>query len=284
MFEWSHIFTSAGLSGALICSILFLSRNWLKERLAKSIQHEYDEKLIEHQASLNKELERVKSDLESNRQKVENVQSGVIGNLTAREGALYSKQIEAVENIWKAKRNLDKGLMCSMMTSSLDWNKIGDNEPPNEALKKFASLFSHDDHNELLSENTNLIRLYVDPMIWAYFSAYQSIILDSIMRMMLLKNGMPVSFIKKDGLSEILKTTLPEFTELIDKHGINCFNNLLGYISEKLLETSQDFLNGHKSDQKTLRRASEIIKLSEELNQKQTPAPPAEFVTSPPSK
>lgn len=282
MFELNQILSSVGLSTVLIGGILWLSRNWVKERLAQSIQHEYDTKLAEQKAGLEKELETLKSELDFNKQKVENIQNGALTNLTAREGILYTKKVEAVEDIWEAKQKLDKGIICSMMVSCLNWNTIGDNEPPNPALKEFATTVFNFDIADLKSKNLDTSRLYLDPMIWAYFTAYRAIITDSVMRMSMLKSGLPLSIIKKEGVPEILKKALPEFSDLIDKSGVSCFNSLLSYISDKLLETSRDFLNGHISDAKTIERASEIIKLAETISESQVPKPPENFGDTPP--
>jgi hypothetical protein len=62
------IFLSGGLSLVLASALVFLARNWITVRLKSAIQHEYDQKLETHKASLKAEneisIEKLKAQLQ----------------------------------------------------------------------------------------------------------------------------------------------------------------------------------------------------------------------------
>src|SRR6266446_301976 len=62
------VLTSVLSSGALAGALIFLSKDWISQRIKSSIQHEYDQKLETHKAQLKSQSEieivRLKSELE----------------------------------------------------------------------------------------------------------------------------------------------------------------------------------------------------------------------------
>jgi len=90
------IISSASVSSLLAIAVVWLSRNWLSERLKRSIEHEYAQKLVAHKSILKAEndvaLERLRASISQN----QSIQSVATSTFTAINIASHDRKIKAV--------------------------------------------------------------------------------------------------------------------------------------------------------------------------------------------
>ena len=70
-------------------------------------------------------------------------------------------------------------------------------------------------------------------------------------------------FLKEGYLENLLSVALPEYAELIQKDGRKTFSVALETLEARLLEELNNMLRGKKTDEETVKRAAEVIKLVE---------------------
>lgn len=278
--------SSSILTSLFFGGVIWLSRKWISERLGRSIQHEYDQKLTVLKASLASDLEKLRSETVKYESEVKSLREGALSNLTQREAILFKKRVEAIECIWAAKQKLDKGLFLATTIGVINWERVGENDPPSEALSEIADLYLRSGSNlaDLGSDNLQTCKLYVSSLLWARFEAYQAIIIDAYARMTLLQKKQPLSLLNTDGVTDLLKKAIPECTQVIDEYGVSIFSSLLKALGEKLLIEMRAELNSSEPDEVTLRKAADIIADAQKLNPIKLPKIPEEFRQSPPPK
>lgn len=104
------LLSSAGVSAALAGVLVFLSRNWLSERLRHSIKHEYDLKLAHLNSELKAESERnvilLKRAIESEAEKVRLANASI----SQTQKLSIERKLLAIETLWEgvlaARKNI----------------------------------------------------------------------------------------------------------------------------------------------------------------------------------
>jgi hypothetical protein len=101
---------------------------------------------------------------------------------------------------------------------------------------------------------------FISPLAWAYFSAYQSIILGAFMAARILAEGIEDAgkLLKRDHARELLKATLPHQAEYIDGNDPAAYHHLLEELKELLLTELRNILDGQAADREAINRGNEI--------------------------
>lgn len=176
--------------------------------------------------------------------------------------------MEAVEIIWEAKQELDKSMFAIEISKTLNWEKIGDNDPPNEGIASLLEVMPTSFELKKFSQEKGFFsQLYCDPMIWAYFCTYKAIIVDTVSRLIFLEKKLPLNLLKKDSVAALVKKTILEHSGVIEKFGASSFPSLLEAISDQMMQRSRDFINGKEIDQAAIKKADEIIKAANLIQQ-----------------
>jgi len=85
--------------------------------------------------------------------------------------------------------------------------------------------------------------------VWFIYDTYKSVIMDTVLRMKLLSEGInPTGKLKDKELINQLKTALPEYEKVIDKYGLEVRSYIIDILDQKLLETTQESLYGQSAD------------------------------------
>ena len=246
----------AVITTAIFAVIMWLAREWIASRLGKSIKHEYDVK-----------LEEVKESITQREGELNSLKAGALANMSQRQIFVFEKQVTAMEKLWQAKTNLDRAIMASMTSSLIRWEDMDETKPPSLELQKLCATFCKNlNMDDLTTKSIASVRLFVSPMVWAYFIAYQSVIIDAVMRVKIIEQGLPLKYMKKDGVKKLLKKTLPEYSEYLNKYGVGGFYELLEPISDRLLDEITKMLSGQEDDKAAIQKASEIIKLAKTIS------------------
>ncbi|EKO3951145.1 hypothetical protein DXJ58_08490 [Vibrio fluvialis] len=245
------------LSTTVVTAVLvFLCRNWLITRLTNSVKHEYDSKLA-----------KIKSDLERKQLEIESIRSGTLANLSERQKILYTRQLQAIEGIWYAVLALAPAKGISATLSNIPYDEVSTLAEKDQKVREMFDMISPVDLSDLPQSQALKERPFISPLVWAYFSAYESIVMHAAIRMQLLKKGIKLdSVIDHVHVTKLIKTALPHQNEYIDKYGAAGFHYLLDELEQSLLASFKLMLDGAEADNETLKKAAQITRQAEELS------------------
>jgi hypothetical protein len=107
--------------------------------------------------------------------------------------------------------------------------------------------------------------------VWAYYSAYRTVVVYSFLQAKLLASGFdqPLSLLKDDNIKNLLKAALPHMGQFIDDNDPNVYYHLLDHIQELLLSEIRKMLDGSDVDQQSIARAAHIIEATKAVHEKQ---------------
>ena len=251
---------------SVLVILVWLFRNLIITRLTNSVKHEYDEKIEELKTQLRQNEESFKADLRANETQIEALRSGALTGIANRQSTIFEHQIKAVEQLWEAVVSLVPAKAVSGWMSVVKFEAVAEEAEKNPRLREMYSMIGNFDLNDLQTKRALKTRPFVSPLAWAYYAAYEAIVLHAVVRLQMLKNGVNMpEVIDTEGVSKLVKLALPNQLEYIKRHGPSAFHFLLEELESKLLGAFQLMLKGQEADKDTLENAAAIIKQSESL-------------------
>lgn len=252
--DWIPSLTTTSLFGGA----LWLARSIIITRLKNSVKNEFDSK-----------LEVLRSELKSKEAQIESLRSGAMSGLITRQGALYQRKLQAIDQIWSSVKELEKGKFISTTLGTLKLEECFKQSATNPKFREFINTIGGNfDATKLDMSGSKLARPFLTPLAWAYYSAYSSVIMQAVAVMQILKIGVDDAdkFLKLENTSNLLKTVLPSQSEYIDKFGMACHHHLLDEIEQLLLMELKNIQEGIDDDKENARRAAEINKEVEKVS------------------
>ncbi|WP_431687048.1 hypothetical protein [Hahella sp. NBU794] len=250
--DWIPALSSTGL----LAVVVWLCRNLISNRLTRSVEYEFNQK-----------IERLRADLRAKENEIETLRSGALSALASRQIAVDKRRLEAVDQLWTATMALNPARAISNWLSVLNFEsaaKAAENDP--NVRRLFEMFGSNFDPNSLNAVEAQKARPFVSPMAWATYSALLTVSVHAIMRWQVLKGGLGKDdFANTESINKLLKTVLPRQEAYIDKYGPEGYHYLLEEIEKKLLSELQSMLSGTSADKENVERAAEIVKLSNVL-------------------
>jgi hypothetical protein len=263
---------SAWISAASVAFLaigIFAGRNLIKASIERSVQHKFDEKIEGVRTEFHKNEEQFKSYLRSKEIEISALRDGVLSGRMQRQALLDKRRIDAVERVWAAVIALAPYKFVSMSMAMINFDAAAKEAPRNANLRKFFQTIGNCaplPTGGVAAGATNFAnteRPFVSPLAWAYFSAYQTIVLISYTQAKILELGIEEAdkFLKKDHLRNLLKTTLPHQADFIDAHDFTAYYYLLDELESSLLAELGKMLEGKDADQASLVQSAEIMKM-----------------------
>lgn len=124
--NWGASLSTAGL----MLGVGYFCRDWLKERLAQSIKHEYDERLINLENKLA---------MESN--ELEALRSGALQNSAYKQRILFEKRLDAIEKLWGAIGQLSEMKGLCQLISQFNFEQMSEAAAKDEKVREALSVF-----------------------------------------------------------------------------------------------------------------------------------------------
>lgn len=248
---------------------LFLARKWIVTRLTKSIQHEYDSKLAH-----------IESELRRSEAKIGDVRNAAISNAMISQSALDKRRLQAIDDLWKGFLDAKKNIMAAEFMSKLNINEVSKGiKDPN--IKRFVDTLTRsmslDDIEKLFGEGSKVAqtaRPWVGSNIWQIYIAYTSLAFYPVTVFNALKTGVedPIKFINQDKIFDSVKKALPNLNLDWDNLSYMVIPQILELLETTLLQEIEFVVSGKTSDNETHRRAMEMAKRIEKLNQQENTA------------
>jgi hypothetical protein len=207
--DWIPALSTTALFGV----VLWLSRKSISVRLTNAVRHEYDEKIENLRATLRQSEELFKAELKSKESQIDALRSGALSGIVNRQVALYQRQILAVEQLWGSIVSLAPAKAVSSWMSVIKFETTAAEAAKNPKLREmFKSMDGGIDAKDLGVLEAAKCRPFVSPLAWAYYTAYQSIVTHSVLKMKVLQFGLEKDFADLRNLSMTLRHLPGEFS------------------------------------------------------------------------
>lgn len=236
----------------LFAGVVWLARSLILTRLTNSVKNEFDTK-----------LEILRSELKAKETQIEALRSGAMSGLITRQGVLYQRKIEAIDQIWSAVKELEKAKHISATLATLKFEECAKESVRNPQFRSFIETIGGNfDSTNLNLSGAALARPFITPLAWAYYSAFSSVIMSAVVRMQILKIGVDGAekYLNSEQSNNLLKTVLPHQAEYIDKYSHSSHHYLLDEIEQLLLMELKNIQDGQEADKENAKRAAEITK------------------------
>jgi hypothetical protein len=251
--DWIPAITTTSLFGGA----LWLARSLIMTRLKSSVKNEFDSK-----------LEVLRSELKSKEAQIESLRTGAMSGLLTRQGALYARKLQAIDQIWSSVKELEKAKYISSTLGTLKFEECAKESARNPKFREFIQTIGGNfDLASLDMSGSELARPFLTPLAWAYYSVYSSVIMQALAVMQVLKIGVDDAekLLNFENTNNLLKTVLPSSADYIDKYGMACHHHLLDQIEQLLLMELKNIQEGNEDDKENARRAAEINKEVEKV-------------------
>lgn len=251
---------------SLFSLIIWLSRNLIITRLTTSVRHEYDEKIEEIKSKLRKNEEELKAELKIKEIQIQALQNGALSGISNRQIVIFEKQVNAIELVWETVIALAPAKVVSSQMQVIKFESAAKQASVDPKVLEMFSFITDANVEKIKFDKANKVRPFISPLSWAYYSAYQAIVMHAVVKMKMLKFGIDqVDLINNEHAINLVKAALPHQIHTIEKYGVDVLHILLDELEEKLLLSFQLMLKGQDLDNEHIQMASKIIKESELL-------------------
>lgn len=268
--DWIPVLSTTSVLGF----VLWLLRSLIVNRLAKSVQHEFDNKLEKLRTDHRKSEESFRADLQAKTAQIESLRSAAMAALTTRQAAVDKRRIDAVDQLWSAVIALGPAKAVSAWISVLKFDAVAEESARNPRMREmFSALSGQTDLQKIIPVDAAKARPFVSQMAWALFSAYQAIVSLAVAKLLLLKTGVDSGkYLNIDSVTRLVRAALPHHAEYIQQHGDAAFHYLLDELESALLQELQRQLLGVESDKASIKQAADILKEVAQVQEALKPA------------
>lgn len=261
---------SAAVTAALLGAAGWLLRTWIKERLAKAVEHEYAGRLETLKAELaarNAEgLEHIRAQL----QQGQALSAAATTSFLTARAAAHDRTLDAVQRLWDAVLRIRAAEPSIVgVTSFLTADEIRAlREMPQfkDALVRvrLQDVLS----GELISPEVEKLRPFVGELLWSLFFGYRAL----VGRMGVLfavdgpsaKKEKMVYYLDDPIFSQLLEALLtPDEIGLVQKQIVGAYPFARGLIEQKILVQARQVIDGAHSADTALAQARRILSASE---------------------
>jgi hypothetical protein len=251
---------------SLLALALWLFRNLISTILTNSVKHEYDIKIEQLKNELRQNEESFKADLRAKETQIDALRNGALSGISNRQAAIFERQLTAIEQLWDSIISLGPAKSVSAWMAVVKFEAAAKEAAKNPRFREMFSMIGNVDLRNLQTNQALKARPFISPLAWAYYSAYQAIVIHAVVRLQMLKNGVNmVEVIDTENVTKLVKVALPHQIEYIEKYGPGAFHYLLEELETNLLLAFKLMLKGEESDKETMEKAAAIIRESEKL-------------------
>lgn len=248
-----------------VVAIVWMAKSLIITRLTNSVRFEFDDKLEVLRSKLRKNEEELKFRLKSRDDEIKILKESVIMASIGRKQEIEKKKLEAIDEIWRTVNAFGALKVLSAFMNGIDFDAACE-LPPDSGIMRLMKAFEVEIKIEEINKGCRVnARPYVSPWIWAIYSSIISIYASAIMRCNVLLNGVNnPKLIKHEVIDDLLKTVVPQHSELIDEYSYRCYHSLLEDLENMLVDEMRDFINGKDVDASNVEAAAKVIRLSQE--------------------
>ena len=214
-----EIWFPALTSTSIFAAALWLSRTLISTRLKNEVKHEFDKK-----------LENLRSDLKFKDEQIASLRSAAMSGLINRQGILFQRKLEAIDQVWESVNELQKAKYISQTVSVINYEYCAKEAVSDHKFREFAEIMGGNfDPNTINLRSAQKAQPFLTKLAWAYYSAYSAVITSAIVKMHFLKIGVKDSqkLLNIESTNKLLKSVLPHMSEYIDSNDSSVHHYLL---------------------------------------------------------
>jgi hypothetical protein len=270
--NWIHWLISSGTVFVAVLLAWHSLKRPLQEILISSVSAKvssvFERQIEKLRSELKQHEQKLIAQLNADQADIEALRVGALSALNNRNAILTQKKIEAAEMVWSAMIELRSLLPVAQLMTVIKFKSAADGAKNNPRIKEmFEQLGVAYNVKAPTGVGASQYRLFVSKKAWSYFNAYQIIIYDTFVQFQAIKLGVGSNLYADGAVHDIVKTTLPEFSDLIEKNRNISLYFMLEPLQEFLLSELQTMLNGSADDHQAVSMASEILRISAQAHQ-----------------
>lgn len=263
--NWIPAVTTTTIVGA----IAWLLRELIGNRLTKSVQHEFDQKIERVRSDLRRSEELLKAQLKDREVEIAALRSGALTTLASRQAALDKRRLEAVDQLWSSVNAIAplRAVAAQMAIIKFESAASASKDDP-KVRELFETLGGGIDLKTIDLSGAAKARPFLTPMVWAVYSAIQGIAFHAALRWRVIVSGIgPGDFVNDQGVADLIVAVLPTWAEYFKENGPSCYYYALESLDARLLEELNTMMAGKGTDQASIEHAAEIIRIANSLQQ-----------------
>jgi hypothetical protein len=261
---------------SLFAVALWLLRKLIVTRLTKAVQNEFDTKLEVVRAEFRQKEEVLKADLRSKEADIAALRSGAMSAMASRNIALDKRRLEAVDQLWSAVTGLGPAKAISSIMAGVKFEAVAEEAEKNPRMRQVFEMMSTGfDPTKIDVSGAEHARPFVSPMAWALFTAYRAIAMQAVVKLQIVKAGVPKTILETTAIKKLVKAALPHQETFIDEFGDSGYHWLLDELETRLLNAIREMLSGVQADKATIQQAADIVHLSNEVMTAQSSSAPS---------
>ena len=244
--------------------VIWLFREWISTRLKASIQHEYDQKLETHKASLKSQNEASFLELKNGIDQRFTLYQAAQTSFAEGQKAAIERKLDSLEKLWNEilrLKNERPTLVGFFNFFSVEEYKHAPNTKGYRDLAQGCSLEKIAEYLGNRDYPVEKVRLYVGEYLWSMFFAYRQIMgRITYLLSLSLEDAKNAEWHKDNSIRQVLEAVLSE-NELVEFESIR-----LGKISwleqrleSKILAASQKIISGEELGAEALKQAELIL-------------------------
>lgn len=256
MLNW---IATSGLAAGILVVAAWIARKWLTAEISESVRHEYE-------AS----LERIRSELRARETQLSALRDGALAHMVSAQTAASQRRLQAVDDLWRAVTEWQKLSGAVKNMEVVKFEECSERIERDSNLQDFFRMMQKGlpDFTGLGSSAASA-RPHLSDLAWALYSAYTTVFIVSASKLKFLSEGIDArKFFDFAATDKVLTVALPEYEAFITKFSHAGYGQLVEVLTKKLLAELRDVIAGKEQDAQGIARASEILKASDQANEK----------------
>jgi hypothetical protein len=253
------VLAQSSLATLLLVLAGYLFRNLIEARLTRSVQHEFDRKLLEFRHSI-----------EDGANRLEAFRNAGFAAQSAQRNSLAAKRVEAAQGLWNGVLEARKGIGVAQNLEIMNLDAFVErlDDPKIQLFLKSiapAEVLNPDYAVRLGQCATH--QPFVSPNAWALYAAYSTIITFSVSKMHILQSGFdPRKFLKKSHWTELMGEALTQedFGKIgtSSEHGVQW---ALKRIEDRIVDELRRSMADEAAGLESLEGAQRILEAADKL-------------------
>ncbi len=264
------LIASASFSVLLSAAGIWLARTWLSERIRRSIQHEYDQKLATLNAELRAESDKQAAILQASIEREADKLRFATSTIGETQKAAIERRLGGIETLWAsvlAARENVPAVMGFIDILTVDLYKTSKDHPD---FKQFVGELSVSKIEKMYKDNVGSIeriRPYVGEYLWALLGTYQTLILRTALLLHYGKeDSEKLNWHKDSGIQGLLKESLTsQELEEFETVKIAKIGWLQRKYEQKMLAAMQFIISGEQFGDEALQQAHRMEEKVQQL-------------------
>ncbi len=255
---------------AVIAVCVFASRNWLKARIERGVQYHFDAKLEQLRSDLRANEEAVKKALRESEAEISALRASLFEAAKSHREMISKRQFESIDKIWGAVNRLAPLYNLARWMSHIKLEETTEHAKTNPKVSTFFKQLLETVPKEFYSTQQDWAlseQPFVSELLWAYFLCYKSVLTYYYMRAKEFEIGIGAdgSFMTNKNVDELLRKTLPAWSDYMDQFGSASYFYMLDPIRDLILAEMRAILSGIPASAESVARAREVISATREV-------------------